>query len=201
MPSMKRVVRIIWTADKTGAFIKSPYDPGFVDALKRTVPWTSRGWEPISKRWWVAKAFVEDVAELAMEYYDEVTYEDSDEVWHDEPRTTSDTRGSSYQANYKRMYEEARAQVEDLKVRLAQAEAAARRARSYNPPNTWGSGGRGNGDPAYDELYVLENAPMEVVKGAYRALAMMNHPDHGGDTAKMQKINAAFDRIQKLRGG
>ncbi len=194
MPSMKRVMRIIWTADKTGAFIKSPYDPGFVYALKRTVPWTSREWEPVSKRWWVAKAFVEDVAELAMEYYDEVTHEDSDEVRHDEPRTTSDTRGSSYQANYKRMYEEARAQVEDLKVRLAQAEATARRARSYNPPNTWGS------DSAYDELYIRENAPIEVVKGAYRALALMNHPDHGGDTAKMQKINAAFDRILKLRG-
>ncbi len=46
-------------------------------------------------------------------------------------------------------------------------------------------------DP-YTALWLLPGAPPEVIKAAYRALALMNHPDHGGDTAAMQRINAAF---------
>ena len=46
-------------------------------------------------------------------------------------------------------------------------------------------------DP-YRTLHLLPSAPPEVIRAAYKALAMKHHPDHGGDTAAMQKINAAF---------
>ncbi len=49
-------------------------------------------------------------------------------------------------------------------------------------------------DP-YVTLHLLPSAPPEVVKAAYRALAMKHHPDKGGDTATMQTINDAYRRL------
>jgi len=41
-------------------------------------------------------------------------------------------------------------------------------------------------------LHLLPDAPPELIKAAYRTLAQMNHPDHGGDTRRMQELNEAF---------
>ncbi len=49
-------------------------------------------------------------------------------------------------------------------------------------------------DP-YTALHLLPSALPEVIKATYRALAMMHHPDHGGDTATMQTINDAYRRL------
>jgi hypothetical protein len=46
-------------------------------------------------------------------------------------------------------------------------------------------------DP-YVALHLLPSAPPEVVKAAYRALALKHHPDKGGDTNAMQRINDAY---------
>jgi hypothetical protein len=53
-------------------------------------------------------------------------------------------------------------------------------------------------DP-FAALYLLPSAPVEVVKAAYRALATLHHPDHGGDVEKMKVINAAYsEATQRL---
>jgi hypothetical protein len=49
-------------------------------------------------------------------------------------------------------------------------------------------------DP-YQVLHLRETAPPELVKVAYRCLAQLNHPDHGGDTEAMQRINDAYQRL------
>lgn len=49
----------------------------------------------------------------------------------------------------------------------------------------------------YKILYLLDDAPMEVVKAAYRALSLKNHPDVGGDGNAMVVINAAYALICK----
>ena len=46
---------------------------------------------------------------------------------------------------------------------------------------------------AADILNVKHNADHAVVKAAYHALAKRHHPDQGGDTAAMQRVNAAYD--------
>lgn len=49
---------------------------------------------------------------------------------------------------------------------------------------------------AHAKLYLLPNAPIEVVKAAYKALAMRYHPDRpGGDAEKMQELNEAVAEI------
>ena len=49
-------------------------------------------------------------------------------------------------------------------------------------------------DP-YQVLHLRETAPPELVKVAYRCLAQIHHPDHGGDTDVMQRINDAYRRL------
>lgn len=38
---------------------------------------------------------------------------------------------------------------------------------------------------------------LDELKKAYKAAALKNHPDLGGDTATMQQINAEFDPDKK----
>lgn len=45
-------------------------------------------------------------------------------------------------------------------------------------------------------LHLLPTAPWPVIDAAYKALAKTNHPDRGGDTAAMQRINAAYTELK-----
>jgi DnaJ-class molecular chaperone len=48
-------------------------------------------------------------------------------------------------------------------------------------------------------LYLLEDAPLEIVKCVYKTLATQNHPDVGGDADAMVEINAAYEQILKTK--
>jgi len=39
---------------------------------------------------------------------------------------------------------------------------------------------------------------LEDLRKEYRRLAILNHPDKGGDTATMQEINNLYDRLSKI---
>ncbi len=47
----------------------------------------------------------------------------------------------------------------------------------------------------YSTLYLVPGCPPELVKAAYRCLAQIHHPDKGGDTEAMQRINEAYRRL------
>lgn len=47
----------------------------------------------------------------------------------------------------------------------------------------------------YQTLGVQPNASADEIKKAYRKLAGVHHPDKGGDTAKFQEIQAAYDTL------
>lgn len=51
----------------------------------------------------------------------------------------------------------------------------------------------------FTELFVTSDAPLEVIKASYRVLASIYHPDHGGSNEKMAKLNAAYEKVCKLR--
>lgn len=50
---------------------------------------------------------------------------------------------------------------------------------------------------SYSTLHLLPNAPPQVVKAAYKALATIHHPDKGGDAFLMIKINEAYSDLSK----
>jgi len=52
-----------------------------------------------------------------------------------------------------------------------------------------------SGNGPYSKLFLIPDAPVEVVKAAYKALALKYHPDRGGDQAKMQELNSAISEI------
>ena len=45
-------------------------------------------------------------------------------------------------------------------------------------------------------LFVTTDAPPDVVTAAYRALAKQYHPDRGGSTEQMQRLNAALEVLR-----
>ncbi len=47
----------------------------------------------------------------------------------------------------------------------------------------------------YNTLGVEKTANQDEIKKAYRKLASQHHPDKGGDTAKFQKIQAAYETL------
>jgi hypothetical protein len=51
-------------------------------------------------------------------------------------------------------------------------------------------------DP-FATLHLLPSAPPEVVKAAYKALAMKHHPDRGGSVEEMQRVNVAYETITR----
>lgn len=51
-------------------------------------------------------------------------------------------------------------------------------------------------DQSFAELHLRSTAPVELIHGAYRILAKLYHPDLGGDTSTMERINAAYQRIK-----
>lgn len=77
---------------------------------------------------------------------------------------------------------------------------------SYQHRRTSGRGAAHNQahtpDPerdAYARLHLLPTAPPELVDAAYRTLARLHHPDHGGDTATMTAINEAAALLREAR--
>jgi len=44
-------------------------------------------------------------------------------------------------------------------------------------------------------LHLLPDAPPEVIKAAYKTLAIKFHPDHGGDEEAMKLLNEAYRKL------
>ena len=57
--------------------------------------------------------------------------------------------------------------------------------------------GRPTGGDPYVVLHLLSTAPPELVTAAHRCLAKLHHPDAGGSTAVMQRINRAVESIRE----
>jgi hypothetical protein len=55
-------------------------------------------------------------------------------------------------------------------------------------------------DP-YAILGVARGADPETIRRAYRRLAWRHHPDHGGSTARMRELNAAYARLRAAVAG
>ena len=53
---------------------------------------------------------------------------------------------------------------------------------------------------AYAVMWLRPGAPLSVVKAAYRALATLYHPDAGGDSLAMRRLNDAYQTLEAHLG-
>lgn len=53
--------------------------------------------------------------------------------------------------------------------------------------------------PEWAALSILPDAPESVVRAAYTALAKEHHPDVGGSTETMQKLNTAYAALEEWK--
>jgi hypothetical protein len=53
-------------------------------------------------------------------------------------------------------------------------------------------------DP-FQTLHVTEDAPWEVIKAAYKALAAMHHPDAGGDRDAFERVDRAYRHLAAVK--
>lgn len=120
--------------------LRTPYNAGFVAALKSMIPWDCRDWDQERKVWSVDAIYANEAIRIVTSWY-------------------ADVQVIRYQA-------------------------------SAPPPPPSSSS-----DP-FRILHLLPSAPGPLIHAAYRTLARLYHPDTGGDTTTMQRINAAYDRLK-----
>lgn len=167
-------ITFTWDAATSGYYFKSPFHEEFKDEFKYEVPPSKRRWDPTDKQWWVHHDFIDEATKLADKFFGGHMFV-----------------GVGHNAGQRRTQDQKRQQW----------------SNTYSGGNTsnrppWDDSAS-LGDPAYTALFVLPNAPFEVCKAAYRALAQMYHPDTGSGTANeemMKVINVAFDRVKQLAG-
>lgn len=131
--------------DPTHLRILTPYDPRFVEAIKREIPSHARSWDPATKTWHVRAPYDDIANHILLTFFPGAT------VGRKPTETTS-----------------------------------------FNRQGTCGC------DADHRTLLVCQDAPPELVKAAYRVLAKQLHPDAGGDVATMQKLNAAYERLESV---
>ena len=51
----------------------------------------------------------------------------------------------------------------------------------------------------FSTLFLTEEAPIELIKSAYKILATKHHPDVGGNVKKFREVSDAYQTILKLR--
>ena len=63
-----------WQSGEYGMHLESPYNPDFIEALKRDVPADERKWDSVRKQWWISDAYLDEVDALLFDYFEESGY-------------------------------------------------------------------------------------------------------------------------------
>lgn len=167
--------------------VETPYVGAFVEALKAMVPAHYRSWQAYDKVWIIYAPYVSEVRRLTLTYFDTV-----------EEINVAERDASTAQEQREKQEREAEAER-----RRQEYDRAGFYEGNFNdffnrrntrPPNPFAAG------DDYAVLFVSPDAPREVVFASYKSLALVNHPDRGGTTEAMQKLNAAFDNIKRQKG-
>lgn len=171
-----------------GCYIYAPYNAAFVEWIKITIPSFERSWEQDSKRWYVSDMWAERAIKELNSYWPTI---DWDGYYRQRAARdhAQERAGSGYQrtsGNQRTTYNAGGWHYQDFFGSFRREQTSAGPSASTAMPSTH-----------HAKLYVTTDAPAEVIRAAYKALALKYHPDRGGDGAKMLEVNAAFAALQK----
>lgn len=177
----------------------TPYNKPFVDAIKH-IPFGYRNYNEHDKTWTVYQPYVGEAARLVKTYFSPVEEIGVDEFNRAEQEQKArqaqyereraerqqnySRQGFNYGNSYRDPFGNARENAQDGSGR----EQSQNTAPNHNGP--------------FASLYVLDNAPRQVIEGAYKALARLYHPDTSQEpdaTETMKNINRAYAEIKRLR--
>lgn len=154
------------------------YHPSFVDWLKQTVPIFSRKWDEDTKSWYVGSQYADEVLAHARMSFAGLRVEGA--------ARDNDPRGQ---------WQRAQEAFERQNARERTRRMGGQQRYQAPPPPIFRTV---TSSSDHAQLCVTDDAPPEVVRAAYKALAMLYHPDKpAGSTERMQKINAAFGRLKE----
>lgn len=159
--------------------LETPYVQLFVDEM-RSIPSRFRSWVPERRVWIVYSPYVDRAVTFTLNLFPS-----AEVVGTPTSETGNKGSGSHWEDNSRSGYWD------------GQHYGGQSHKGSYNA-----SGGATTGGD-HQTLYLTHDAPESVVKAAYKALAILYHPDRSTDpaaTRKMQDVNAAYDRIKKVKG-
>lgn len=186
----------------TGNYVlETLYDEAFVAELKATLePW-ERQWDPGMRVWKIDKEAFRRAAEVCRRYGDvhfagdDPREEDRKRKAKEEAERLHQERERIHQENMR--WQQAQRERREREERERQQQQRQQRQQSYD----WAGYGFGaRRSDHYQVLHLTSDAPTPVVRAVYRALALLHHPDKGGDTERMKSINVAFEAILRQRG-
>jgi hypothetical protein len=152
---------------------KAPYHQYFVDRIKAEVPSRSRQWNPSTKAWTVRAGMVPKVCKIVREVY-----------------------GVDVNPAYNPKWAEIKAEEWPNAGDIFED----RETSWPPPPPPTPKRPTAKTSEAHAELHLLSSAPWPVVKAAYKAMAILCHPDQGGSSEEMAKLNATFAELKKRYG-
>lgn len=85
----------------------------------------------------------------------------------------------------------------DLQMEIASKKTEFRRGKSTSRPTLPTSS---KIDECYAALYLIPDAPMDIVNAAWKALAKKHHPDVGGDEETFKRLSDAYSKIKSSNG-
>lgn len=169
-----------WAPTLGGVYLYLSYNADFVGDIKREVPSGHRHWDADVKVWYVSQSFAETAIKLARAIWPQLD-------------TTSYDRRQSGSYDHARKWGRAQNPYGFDPNEYERTSAGWRKRESG-----WASGPSAAPTTAHTTLHLLPTAPPEVVRAAYKALAIMYHPDKGGNADKMRAVNAAMDSLKKV---
>lgn len=200
--------------DRSNFKVWTPYDEGYVDALKHSVPKAAREFDWDERCWRVDVEWFGNVQHLLLEHFPHVDRRYTDravrmlEAIAEQDREDDERARREHEASRQRVHDRRAQHAYNQYRETAQRtrdradrdyERARRRTHSSytSDPDEWQET---DGEDPYKILGVQHDAPDEVVRAAHKAQARKHHTDLGGDRDTMARINAAFEAIGRARG-
>lgn len=202
---------IALSATPDGLAVDTPYDPGFVAALKAAVPASARRWDGQRKRWLIDPAHVQKLPRLIEQHYGATCTLPAELGTPQAPVTVTEVVQLAYLGACRERYDGA-----SLSPSSVTASGYTLGNRNPKAPDVvfpesalkaWfkvsdakpGQADLSAPDTLYSALCVAADVDEAALKAAYRRMARQTHPDVNREpdaAEQFRRVQAAYDTLR-----